>query len=87
MESLEAIQAGTEDGMIIEIGVIAVTSLARIQDLSNDLIKVLVFEAKVRCETMTKEMTEISANMTEATIAIDQEVNHQATTRDRTQDV
>ena len=32
--------------MMIEIGIIAVTSLARIQDLSNDLIEVLVFRSK-----------------------------------------
>ena len=70
MKSLEAIRAGTEEEMMIEIGVIAVTSLTRIQDLSNDLIEVLVFEAKVRCEIMIKEMTEISANMTEATFVI-----------------
>lgn len=70
MESLKAIRAGTEEEMMIEIGIIAVTSLARIQDLSNDLIEVLVFEAKVRCEIMRKEMTEISANMTEATFVI-----------------
>ena len=70
MENLEAIRAGTVEEMMIEIGVIAVTSLARIHDLSNDLIEVLVFEAKVRCEIMRKEMTEISANMTEATFVI-----------------
>jgi len=56
--------------MMIEIGIIAVTSLARIQDSTYDLIGVLVLEAKVRCEIMRKEMTEISANMTEATFVI-----------------
>ena len=70
MESLEAIRAGTEEEMMTELGIIAVTSHARIQDLSNDLIEVLVFEAKVRCENMRKDMTETSANMTEATFVI-----------------
>jgi hypothetical protein len=53
MESLEAIQAGTEDGMMIEIGVIAVTSLARIHDLSNDLFAItLVMDESHECDSL-----------------------------------
>ena len=89
MESLEAIRAGTDEEKMIEIGAIVVTSLAKIQDMNNDLIEILVLEAKVLCETMRKEMTEIEIEeeVTENSIAIDHEVDHQVTTRDRTQDV
>ena len=64
-------------------------SLSRIADLSLDVIEMNAFEAKVLCETMRKEMTEIAIDekVTEDTIVIDQEVDHQVTTRDRTQDV
>ena len=88
MESLRAIRAGTEEEKMIEVEAIIVTSLARIQDMSNDLIEILVFEAKVLYETMRKEITgiEIEDGVTEDSIVIDQEVNHQVATRDRTQD-
>ncbi len=53
MESLKAIRAGTEEEMMIEIGIIAVTSLARIHDLSNDLFAItLVMDESHECDSL-----------------------------------
>jgi hypothetical protein len=53
MESLKAIRAGTEEEMMIEIGIIAVTSLARIHDLSNDLFAItLVMDVSHECDSL-----------------------------------
>ena len=72
---------------MIEIETIDVRSLARIADLSLDLIEMNVFEAKVQCETMAKETIETGARVTETMIAKEKGANRQVTTRDRTQDV
>ena len=66
---------------MIEINSIAVRSLARIQDLSLDLIEMNVFEAKVQCETMAKETIEIGARVTKTMIANEKGANRQVTTR------
>ena len=83
MESLEAILAGIREERMIEIKTIDVRSLARIADLSQDLIEMNVFGAKAQCETMQEETIEISAKVTETMIANEKEANHQATTRDK----
>ena len=81
MESLKAILAGIEEERMIEIETIAVRSLARIPDLSQDLIEMNVFEANVQCETMAKETIEIGAKVTETMIANEKGANHQVTRR------
>jgi hypothetical protein len=83
MESLKAILAGIGGEKTIEIETIDVKSLEGITDLSQNLIVMNVFGAKVQCETMSKETTKISVRVIENMIVSAKGANRRVTISDK----
>jgi hypothetical protein len=83
MESLKAILAGIGGEKTIEIETIDVKSLAGTTDLSQNLIEMNGFGAKVQCETMSNETIKISEKVIETMTVSAKGANRRVSTSDK----